>query len=83
MICYSILFNMRFFCRYAYSYIICCRFECGTGAEKSQQRITRIAALWGTIVVNAGILFLFKYDNFFGDAIALIAAKIGISIKSV
>ncbi len=55
----------------------------GFGAEKSQQRITRIAALWGTIVVNAGILFLFKYDNFFGDAIALIAAKIGISIKSV
>ncbi|MCX8063756.1 MAG: MBOAT family protein, partial [Candidatus Hydrogenedentes bacterium] len=45
--------------------------------HKSKAENSRKILLWGSIIINLGILFVFKYYNFFIDTIEIIYSTLG------
>lgn len=50
---------------------------------KKKRKKSALAILWGNVAVNLGILFLFKYFNFFSQSFSLLMATAGWSVDSV
>lgn len=57
-------------------------FISGILIEKSTPRRAR-AILWSVVLLNLGILFVFKYFNFFAQSFAAAMASVGIHVDSI
>lgn len=54
-----------------------CAFACGLLLERARSRGLRLAWLWANVTINLGILFLFKYFDFFAAGFLRLAALAG------
>lgn len=60
-----------------------CSFMAGIGIEKASSRMRRRGLLTANIMLNIGILFTYKYFNFFADSFVHLLRALGFAADSV
>ena len=58
-------------------------FASGLIVERSAKRLIRQTTLWGNVVLNLGILCVYKYFNFFSVSFARMMAGVGWEVDSI